>query len=173
MPASHSSSRRIHRSLISLLALALWLAASVGAPLGVTAHSSAPSVAPSASEAPKTMCQSLDDLRLYIGFLRDQSLSDDGLLPVLVGAAASIAEARTLLPLVGAEYRPLVEALLGSLQDLQAAVRGFGDAGTVGSGLVQVGGSIVGIGTSLDALSLALQEPCPEPSPAPMASPAA
>jgi hypothetical protein len=77
------------------------------------------------------------------------------------------------LPLVGAEYRPLVEALLSSLQDLQAAVRGFAGAGTVGSGLVEVGESIVVIGTSLDALSLALQEPCPEPSPAPMASPAA
>jgi hypothetical protein len=118
------------------------------------------------------MCQSLADLRLYVGFLREQSLDEDGLLPILVGAAASIAEARALLPLVGDEYRPLVEALLGSLEDLRTAVRGFGEAGTVGTGLVQVGESIVGIGTSLDALSLALREPCPEASPAPMASPA-
>jgi hypothetical protein len=118
------------------------------------------------------MCESLADLRLYVGFLRDQSLDEDGLLPILVGAAASIAEARTLLPLVGDEYRPLVEALLGSLEDLRSAVRGFGEAGTVGTGLVQLGESIVEIGTSLDALSLALREPCPEPSPAPMGSPA-
>jgi hypothetical protein len=118
------------------------------------------------------MCQSLADLRLYVGFLRGQSLGDDGLLPILVGAAASIAEARTLAPLVSAEYRPLAEDLIGSLAGLRSAVRGFGDAGTVGAGLVQVGEAIVGIGTSLDALSLALREPCPEASPAPVASPA-
>ena len=119
------------------------------------------------------MCESLADLRLYVGFLRGQSLGEGDLLPILVGTAASIAEARTLLPLVGDEYRPLIEALLGSLEDLRSSVRGFGDAGTIGTGLVEIGESIVGIGTSLDALSLALREPCPEASPAPMASPAA
>ena len=119
------------------------------------------------------MCESLADLRLFVGFLRDQSLGEDGLLPILVGAAASIAEARTLLPLVSDEYRPLVEALLGSLEGLRSAVRGFGDAGTVGTGLVAIGESIVGLGTSLDALSIALREPCPEASPAPLVSPAA
>lgn len=156
-----------------LLALAVWSLASMTVPLGVAGQSAAPPEAPAATDAPPTMCESLADLRLYVGFLRDQSLDEDGLLPILVGAAASIAEARTLLPLVSEEYRPLVESLVGSLEDLRSAVRGFGDAGTVGTGLVQVGESIVSIGTSLDALSLALREPCPEASPAPVVSPTA
>ena len=174
MSHSPSSPMRVNRPGIALLlSLALWLMMSLAMPVGVAGQSEAPPEAPTASQAPPTMCESLADLRLYVGFLRDQSLGDGGLLPILVGAAASIAEARTLLPLVGAEYQPLVEALLGSLEDLRSAVRGFRDAPTVGTGLVQVGESIVGIGTSLDALSIALREPCPEASPAPAASPAA
>jgi hypothetical protein len=146
--------------------------------LAVPVHAADPSGAPvaagspAASEAPPTMCESLADLRLYVGFLRGQSLSEDGLLPILVGAVASISEARTLAPLVGDTYRPLVEGLLASLQALRSAVRGFGDADTVGTGLVGIGEAIVGIGTTMDALSLALREPCPEASPAPVASPA-
>ena len=174
MTHSPSSPVRINRPGIALLlSVALWLTASLALPLGVTAQSEAPSEAPAASEAPPTMCQSLANLRLYVGFVRDQSPGEDGLLPILVGVVASIAEARTLAPLVGDEYRPLVEALVGSLDDLRSAVRGFGDAGSVGAGLVAVGESIVGIGTSLDALSLALREPCPDASPAPVASPTA
>lgn len=175
MRHSTTTSNRTRRPRTALLLmLALWTIASLVTPVGVAGQSPAPSApAPAASEAPPTMCESLADLRLYVGFLRDQSLGDDGLLPIIVGAAASIAEARTLLPLVSDEYRPLVAALLGSLEDLRSAVRGFGEAGTVGAGLVQVGESIVGIGTSLDALTLALREPCPEASPAPVASPAA
>jgi hypothetical protein len=150
----------------------LILLAALVAPAAAQDPSGAPA-SPAASEAPPTMCESAADLRLYVGFLREQSLGEGDLLPILVGTVASIAEARTLLPLIGAEYRPLVEALLGSLDDLRSSVKGFGAAGTVGSGLVGIGEAIVGIGTSMDALSLALHEPCPEASPAPMASPAA
>jgi hypothetical protein len=165
---------RIKRPGIALLlTLALWSMTILAIPMGVAGQSPPASEAPGASEAPQTMCRSLDDLRLYLGFVRDQALGDGGLLPILVGAAASIAEARALLPLVADEYRPLVGALLGSLEDLRTAVRGFRDAGTVGAGLVEIGESIVVIGTSLDALSIALREPCPEASPPPVASPAA
>jgi hypothetical protein len=174
MPASHSPARRPnHPAIALLLTLALWMTASLAVPATVAGQSPAAAESPAASQAPPTMCEVLDDLRLYLGFVRDQAQGDGGLLPILVGTAASIAEARALLPLVGEEYRPLVQALLDSLEDLRTAVRGFGDAGTVGAGLVEIGESIVVIGTSLDALSIALRQPCPEASPAPVASPAA
>ena len=112
------------------------------------------------------MCESAADLRLYIGFLRDQSIRDD-VVPVLVGAAASLYEARTLAGLVSDTYRPLVDDLVRSLSDLVAAVRGFRDQGTVGAGLVQIGEAISGVGTAMDALSVALREPCPVESPGP------
>lgn len=118
------------------------------------------------------MCESLADLRLYVGFLRGQSVSEDGMLPVLVGTVASLSEARTLAGLVGQTYRPLVDDLIGALAGLRSSLAGFGDAGTVGSGLVGVGEAIVAIGTRMDALSAALREPCPAASPAPSASPA-
>jgi hypothetical protein len=125
---------------------------------------------PTASEAPPTMCESLADLRLYVGFLRDQSLDEDGVLPILVGAVASLGEARRLAGLVGETYRPLVGDLIAALEELRSAVRGFGDAGTVGSGLVGVGEAIVRVGASMDVLSAAVQEPCPaasSPAPSP------
>lgn len=134
---------------------------------------------PTASEAPKTMCESAADLRLYVGFVRDQSIDDAGLLTVLVGAVASLSEARTLAALVGETYRPLVDDLVASLQDLRTTVRAFRDQGTVGAGLVQVGEAVARVGTTMDALSLALHEPCPTdapvapPAPAASASPAA
>ena len=131
------------------------------------------SVAPVASEAPKTMCESLSDLRLYVGFLRDQSIKEDGLLPVLVGAVASLSEARTLAGLVDEQYRPLVDDLVGSLQELGTSVRGFRDQGTVGAGLVQLGEAIAGVGATMDTLSVALSAPCPVDEPGASGQPAA
>ncbi len=126
-----------------------------------------------ASEAPKTMCQSVSDLRLYIGFLRDQSIKEDGLLPVLVGAVASLSEARTLAGLVDEQYRPLADELVASLQDLGTAVRGFRGQGTVGAGLVQLGEAIAGVGAKMDTLSTALRAPCPVEEPGASGLPAA
>jgi hypothetical protein len=121
--------------------------------------------APVASEPPKTMCESVADLRLYVGFLRDQSIREDGLLPVLVGAAASLSEARTLRGLVEETYRPLVGDLVGSLQDLRMAARGLLDQDTIGSGLVRLGEAITRVGLTMDALSAGLHEPCPVGTP--------
>ncbi len=149
------------------------LIAMVGAILAPHARAAEASTppAPVSSAAPKTMCESLADLRLYVGFLRDQSLHDDGLVPVLVGVVASLEEARTLAGLVGQEYRPLVDDLIEALRDLGSSVRGFREAGTIGSGLVQLGEAIARVGVTLDVLSGALREPCPLESPAPTTMP--
>ena len=119
------------------------------------------------------MCESVSDLRLYVGFTRDQSVKEDGLLPVLVGVVASISEARTLAGLVDETYRPLVDDLIASLEDLHTAVRGFRDQGTVGAGLVQLGEGITSVGATMDALSAALREPCPVEAPGASGPPAA
>jgi hypothetical protein len=165
----------------SLLLLALALATLTGATAQPAVRAADPSpqpvAAPSAGplDAPGMMCESLADLRLYIGFLQDQSLSEDGLVPVLVGVVASLSEAQTLAGLVQETYRPLVDDLVTSLTDLEASVRHLLDQETLGAGLVQLGEAISGVGTNLDALSAAVGEPCPVasvPSPAP-GSPAA
>ena len=125
-----------------------------------------------------TMCESANDLRLYIGFLREQSLAEDGVVPILIAVAASIYEAERLLGLVDATYRPLVEELVVSLQELSTSLREIRQQGTIGSGLAQLGESITRLGLAMDALSVALQEPCPvasspAPTVGPVASPAA
>jgi hypothetical protein len=168
MHAPASLRTRVTRPSIVLLLVLAALALATTTPRVRAADASASpvtSAAPIASEAPKTMCESLADLRLYIGFLRDQSIEDDGLLPVLVGAVASLSEARTLAGLAGETYRPLVDDLVGSLATLASAIRDFRDQGTVGAGLVQLGESIAGVGASMDTLSVALREPCPLESP--------
>jgi hypothetical protein len=175
MHASASSLARVARSSI-VLTLVVALAVGATQPRVRAADPSAAPVAsgsPLASETPKTMCQSLSDLRLYIGFLREQSVTDDGVLPILVGAVAATSEARTLAGLVNETYRPLVDALVDSLSGLQTAVRGFRDQGTVGAGIVQLGVAIAGIGTAMDALSAAMREPCPVEAPGASGLPAA
>ncbi len=143
-------------------------------PVGAADPSAPPtaSASPVASEPAGAMCDSVANLRLYVGFVRDQSIKDDGLLPVLVGVVASLSEARTLAGLVRETYRPLVDDLVTSLTDLESAVRSFFDQGTVGAGLVQLGGAITDVGTKLDTLSSAVREPCPGESPAPSQLPA-
>jgi hypothetical protein len=119
------------------------------------------------------MCESLSDLRLYIGFVRDQSIDDGELLPMLVGAVAALSEARTLAGLVSETYRPLADNLIGSLQGLETAVRGFRDEETIGTGLEELGVAITGVGTAMDALAAALRDPCPAEPPDASAPPAA
>jgi hypothetical protein len=175
----HASARSLGRVTRPSIAAILVIAALAGGMSQSRVRAADPSASPAASAAaiaspaPKTMCESVSDLRLYVGFVRDQSIKEDGLLPVLVGAVAALGEARTLQPLVHETYRPVVEDLIASLQGLQAAVREFRDAGTVGGGLVQVGESIIGIGTAMDALSAALKEPCPVEAPDASGPPAA
>ena len=176
MHASVSFLARVARPSIALILVVAALAGVTTQPPVRAADPSAEPVAssaPVASVAPKTMCESVSDLRLYVGFLRGLSIKEDGVLPVLVGAAASISEARTLAGLVSETYRPLVDDLVASLDSLQTAVRGFRDQGTLGSGLVQLGVAITGVGSAMDALSTALREPCPVEAPSASGLPAA
>jgi hypothetical protein len=174
----NASASFLARAVRPSILLVLLVAALVGAALAPGVRAADPSAAPGAlaspgaSGVPETMCDSVADLRVYVGFLRDQTLDDGGLVPMLVGAAASLSEARTLLGLVSDTYRPLVQELIGSLQTLKTAVHGFFDEGTIGAGLVQLGEAIAGVGASMDALTTELRQPCPAASPAASALPA-
>jgi hypothetical protein len=176
MHASASILTRAARpSILLVLVLAALSATLMGERVRAADASAVPpvSASPIASEPAKTMCESAADLRLYVGFLRDQSLDEDGLVPILVGAAASLSEAHTLAGLVSDTYRPLVDDLVSALSDLVWAVRGFREQGTIGAGLVGLGDAITRVGTAMDALSGALREPCPIASPGPSTVPAA
>jgi hypothetical protein len=170
-----SVSRRARPPIAASLVVAILALAGLASPIAAADPSTAPAApgSPVASDAPPTMCESFADLQLYVGFLRQQSVGEDGLLPILVGSVASLSEAQTLAGLVGEAYRPLVEDLATALADLRTSVRGLREADTVGSGLVGIGEAIVGVGARMDALGAALREPCPEASPDPSGSPAA
>jgi hypothetical protein len=121
------------------------------------------SLAPTLAPA-DAVCQSADDLRLIVGFLRDTDPSVDGWVPVLVGVIAGLSEARQLAGSVGETYRPLVDDLIASLEGLRATVDGLGDQGTAGAQLAAIGDAITDIGNAMDSLSLQLQAPCPADS---------
>ena len=157
----------------AILAISLVIAAVVAAAPGTLAAdpSASPSTSaepaaaasPAASTAPASaMCASAADLSLIIGFLRATDISEDGIAPTLVGTIAGFAEARTLAGLVGETYRPLVDDLVGSLMELRVTLGTFGDAATVGAGVVAVGEALIDIGEAMDTLAVQLREPCPD-----------
>jgi hypothetical protein len=161
------------------LVLALSVVASSGAlvPAGVLAAepsapastpsepagSASPQASPSASEA---ACQSAEELRLIVGFLRDTDVDEDGWLPIFVGAIAGLAEARTLLGLTDDAYRPLVEDLVTSLQSLFSIADEVSELETLGAKVAELGETITAVGIAMDELSVALRDPCPTSEPA-------
>lgn len=168
---------------IVLLGLALLLSGIAVGPAAKVALAADPSPAasPAASVAPApTLCESAADLALYVRFLGDQSLSEDGVVPILVGAAASIYEAQRLAGLIDATYRPLIAELRAALEELGGTARSIRDGATVGAGIADLGRSITRVGEAMDALSTQLRTRCdlpgatesPLPSPV-SASPAA
>jgi hypothetical protein len=106
-------------------------------------------------------CESADDLRLIVDFLQGTDPSEDGWLPVFVGAIAGLSEAQQLVGLVGDAYRPLVDDLILSLEGLGTTVDELSDQPTAGAQLAAIGESITDIGNAMDALAVALQTPCP------------
>ena len=106
-------------------------------------------------------CESAADLRLIIDFLRDTDPSEDGWLPVFVGAIAGLSEARQLAGLLGDTYRPLVDDLIASLEGLRTTVDQLDGQETVGAQLAVLGEAITDTGNAMDALSVELQTPCP------------
>jgi hypothetical protein len=151
-----------------IIVLAVVMAASFSAllPSGLLAVESSPRPGSVASPGPsltpaEAACASADDLRLIVGFLQDTDPSEDGWLPLLVGAIAGLSEAQQLAALVGETYQPLVDDLIASLEGLQTTVEQLGDEGTIGAKLAEIGEAITDIGNAMDALSTQLQEPCP------------
>ena len=106
-------------------------------------------------------CQSAENLRLIVEFMRETDTSEDGWVPLLVGAIAGLSEARTLAGLVGTTYQPLIDDLVTSLSDLRSTAEGLREQGTVGAQLEALGTAVAGVGSAMDALSVQLQTPCP------------
>ena len=154
--------RRCHPLLILALIASLGVAlpsATLGAeetPAPVSTMAPAPSLAPA-----EALCESAADLRLIIAFAQESDVSEDGWLPFLVAGIAGISEAQTLLGLVDETYRPLVEDLIVSLQDLGATAESLEDMETVGARVAAMGEAITDIGEAMDALSVQLQTRCP------------
>ncbi len=170
--ASHSN---LARGLGMVLALLFLAALSAASPVGLlAADPSAPAgsaVSPQPTITPaEAACQSAEDLRLVVDFVRHTDVSQDGWAPVLVGAIAGVSEAHRLAGLLDQTYQPLVSDLITSLEDLRATVDTLDQQGTAGAKLAAVGEAITAVGNAWDALSVQLRSPCPTQ---PAASPAA
>jgi hypothetical protein len=133
-----------------------WGMAAESSPVPATMASPEPSLTPALAA-----CESAADLTLIVEFLRGTDVSEDGWLPVFVGAIAGLSEARQLAAVVGDAYRPLVDELIVSLEGLRTTVEEFGDQATIGAGVVAIGEAITGIGIAMDALAAQLATPCP------------
>lgn len=119
-------------------------------------------VAPEPTSTAKTLCQSGADLRTDIESLRSLDVSEDGVLQLIVSADAALGEARTLALLAGQEYGPLVTDVVVSLQDVRDIGQALERQDTIGASIAVIGEAITAVGDSMDALTLALREPCPE-----------
>ena len=110
----------------------------------------------------EAICQTSSNLRLIIGFLQDTSISEDGVIPVVVGGIAGFNQASELADLVGDALRPLVDDVIVSMQGLRDVSDEMTDDQTLGAKVAVIGESIVEIGESMDALGLQLRERCPD-----------
>jgi hypothetical protein len=110
----------------------------------------------------QAICETADNLRLVVGFLQDTSISEDGVIPVVIGGIAGVSQARELADLVGDTLRPLVEDVIVSMQGLRDIGDEMTDEQTLGAKVAVIGESVVEIGESMDALGLQLRERCPD-----------
>ena len=160
MNAKKPSATRIAHRRTVLLALVFALSAIAVPAQGLLAAESSP--LPEASTSPaQAACESADDLAIIIDFVRGIDTAEDGYVPVLVGAIAALSEGRQLAGFVGETYRPLVDDLVVSLEDLRATVDELGEQETVGASIESLGVAIADIGAAMDSLALQLREPCP------------
>ena len=147
------------RVFVLMLVVALLGVSALAVPVAAQDDSPDPSASPAAAEA---ACQSASDLEIILGFVRDSVEAESGLVPVGIGVIAALSEARTLVGLVGETYRPLVQDLTVSLQDLRATIGDLDDLDTAGAKLAAVGETVVDIGNAMDAVSMQLRTGCPE-----------
>lgn len=116
---------------------------------------------PTPSPEPPTLCQSADSLGAAVEALREVDLDEVGALGVKETIDTTLEEARQFSTVVGDEFRPLVDDLVASLQDLRVTVDGLGDQATLGAAVASIGESITQIGNAMDALAVGLRTPCP------------
>ena len=147
------------RVVVAMLLLALVALPLIAA--SVSAQDESP--APTASVTPaQAACGSADDLRVILDFTRESVESDRGLIPVGIGVIAGLSEARNLAGLVGDVYRPLVEEVIVSLQDLRDIIGDHDDMDTAGTKVSAVGEALVDIGDAMDELGVQLRTGCPD-----------
>lgn len=154
------------RGLKTTIALTLAVSLMAVLPAGLLAQDSTEAADATAAAEPtiapaEAACESAHDLGLIVEFLQDTDVEEDGWLPVLVGGIAGLSEARTLVGLVGETYRPLVNDLVVSLQDVRSTVDELGEMETTGAQIAAIGETIADIGTAMDALSTQLRTSCP------------
>ena len=95
-----------------------------------------------------------------ISFIGDSIESESGLVPLGIGVVAAVGETRTLASLVGETYRPLVEDLLISLENLRETMGALEDLDTAGAKLASTGEAVADIGNAMDALTVQLRTRC-------------
>src|SRR5262245_983809 len=176
-PATSSSPhprrrRRLDAAILAALLAAISPMAVVGAEPSASPDAAAGSPAPTLTPA-AAFCESADDLRFIVGYLRDTDAGEDGWLPIFVGATAAISEARQLAGAADETYRPLVEDMVGSLEGVRTTAEELGELGTAGAKIAAIGQAITDIGMAMDALSVQLREPCPGAATAASGAPAA
>jgi hypothetical protein len=158
--------RRLERQgLRTALALTIAVSLMATVPAGLLAQdpteAANATVAAEPSLAPaEAACQSADDLGLIMGFMLSIDVEEQGWVPVLVGTIAGLAEARTLVGLVGETYQPLVNDLIVSLESIRSTVGELDEMETTGARIVAIGETITGIGIAMDALSTQLRTSC-------------
>lgn len=154
-----ATGRERTRIVVPMILLAL-----VALPLmAASASAQDESPAPTASMTPaEAACASADDLRVILDFTRESVESDRGLVPVGIGVIAGLSEARVLAGLAGEVYRPLVEDLIVSLQDLRDTIGSLDEIDTAGSLVAAVGEDLVVIGEAMDELGAQVSTDCPE-----------
>ena len=138
------------------------LAACQAVPTGLFEGEADPAAEAEPTPITKTLCESGAELRTDVEFLRAVEVDEDGVVQLVVAVDATLGEARTLAQLAGEEYGPLVDDVMVSLQDLRDIGEELEDQETLGAGIATVGEAINAIGESMDTLTLALREPCPE-----------
>ncbi len=146
------------------IVVAMLLPALVALPLmAVSVSAQDESPAPTASLTPaEAACASADDLRVILDFTRESVESNRGLVPVGIGVIAGLSEARNLAGLVGDVYRPLVEDVIVSLQDLRDTIGDLDEIDTAGLKVAAVGEALVDIGDAMNELGAQVRTGCPE-----------
>ena len=147
------------RVVVSMLVLALAALPLLVTPVAAQDETAEPMASLTPAEA---ACASADDLQVIVDFLRESVETEAGLLPVGIGVIAGLSEARNLAGLAGEVYRPLVEDLIVSLQDLRDTIGDLGEIDTAGSKVAAVGEALVDIGNAMDELGAQVRTGCPE-----------